>query len=153
MKYWIGILAIAMLATQGCKKEDQAVKDQKVIEDYLEEKGLTANKTDEGVYYIITKEGTGDVPTVIDDVVVHYKGYTLKDFVFDSSYDRGEKASFNLAGVIEGWKIALPLLKEGGKGSFFIPSELAYGENPPRGSGIGKNEVLAFDIELFTVVQ
>ena len=71
--------------------------------------------------------------------------------IFDSSILRGEKITFPLANVIRGWQLAIPLLKEGGKGTFLIPSYLAYGTNPPNGSIISKDEVLIFDVELFEI--
>ena len=134
----------------GCKK-DQFETDENTIKDYLSANNLTAERTEEGLYYIITREGTGDHPTVGDKVTIHYKGYLINGNIFDSSYDRGEKSTFSLANLIEGWKIGLPLLKEGGSGTLLIPSSLGYGENPPNGSIIGENEVLLFDIELFEI--
>jgi FKBP-type peptidyl-prolyl cis-trans isomerase FkpA len=142
------IIAIVSLGLNSCK--DQIERDDLLIEEYLEDNNLTAEITPEGVYYIIEKEGTGNSPDINSTVTVHYRGYTLDGYSFDSSYDRGEKSTFPLVNVIQGWQIGIPLFKEGGSGKLFIPSHLAYGENPPPGP-IGKNEVLAFDIELFEV--
>lgn len=131
---------------------DQIEKDRNKIEDYLQENGLVASVTDEGLYYIIEEEGTGQRPSIQDEVKVHYEGKTLDDIVFDSSYERNQPASFPLTWVIEGWQIGIPLFKEGGSGWLYIPSHLAYGKNPPYGSGLKKNEVLIFKVELLEVL-
>ncbi|MEY2925194.1 MAG: hypothetical protein RLZZ337_1744 [Bacteroidota bacterium] len=144
------LLFFSMIFLLSCGK-DQVEVDNTKIADYLAENNLTAEVTDDGLYYIIAKEGTGARPNILSEVTVHYKGYLLNGDIFDSSYDRGKKATFPLANVIEGWQLGIPLFKEGGSGTLIIPSRLAYGENPPRGSFIKKNEVLVFDIELFEV--
>jgi len=118
---------------------------------------LTANKTAEGVkttdsglqYKVIT-EGTGDMPKSTDTVVTHYKGTLIDGMVFDSSYKRGQPATFPVTGVIKGWTEALQKMKVGSKWQLFIPSELAYGA---RGAGqqIGPNSVLIFEIELLEI--
>ena len=121
------------------------------------EKFLEENKTKEGVVtlesglqYKILKKGTGASPKATDTVKCNYKGTTIAGKEFDSSYKRGEPATFALNRVIKGWTEGLQLMKEGGKWQFFIPSELAYGE---RGAGqnIGPNEVLIFEIELLGI--
>jgi FKBP-type peptidyl-prolyl cis-trans isomerase len=127
------------------------VDEDKAIQDYLTANDLTAEKTAEGLYYIITKEGTGDRANITSTVTVHYRGYLLDGSVFDSSYDRAEKSTFPLANVIEGWQLGIPKLKEGGSGKLLIPSKLAYGESGRSNSIIGANEPLVFDIELFIV--
>lgn len=123
--------------------------DRNKIEEYLEENGLVAESTADGIYYIIEREGTGERPNILNTVTVHYRGYFLDGEEFDSSYARNEVSTFPLSGVIVGWQLGIPLFREGGKGTLFIPSELAYGRNG-RGS-IPGNTVLAFDIELFDV--
>jgi FKBP-type peptidyl-prolyl cis-trans isomerase FklB len=121
------------------------------------EKFLEANKAKEGVItlesglqYKILKKGTGASPKATDTVKCHYKGTTIDGEEFDSSYKRGEPATFALNRVIKGWTEGLQLMKEGGKWEFFIPPELAYGE---MGSGphIGPNEVLIFEVELLGI--
>jgi len=121
------------------------------------EKFLEANKAKEGVttlesglQYKILKKGTGASPKATDTVKCHYKGTTIDGEEFDSSYKRGEPATFALNTVIKGWTEGLQLMKEGGKWQFFIPPELAYGE---MGSGpqIGPNEVLIFEVELLGI--
>lgn len=142
-------MGLVLLFFTGCRK-DQMEIDRVKIEEYLTENGLVAEKTDEGLYYIIENEGTGARPDLSSTVTVHYQGQTLDGDIFDSSYDRGQKSTFPLYAVIEGWQIGIPLFREGGKGKLIIPSHLGYGANPPPGA-IGKNEVLIFDIELFVV--
>jgi FKBP-type peptidyl-prolyl cis-trans isomerase FklB len=118
---------------------------------------LEANKAKEGVVtlesglqYKILKKGTGASPKSTDTVKCNYKGTTIDGKEFDSSYKRGEPATFALNRVVKGWTEGVQLMKEGGKWQFFIPSELAYGE---RGAGqhIGPNEVLIFEIELLGI--
>jgi FKBP-type peptidyl-prolyl cis-trans isomerase FklB len=102
-----------------------------------------------GLQYKVIKEGTGKVPKATDTVTTHYRGTLIDGTEFDSSYKRGQPASFPVNGVIPGWTEALQLMKTGSKWQLFIPSNLAYGE---RGSGtIGPNAVLVFEIELIAV--
>lgn len=117
---------------------------------------LAENKTKAGVkttasglQYIITKEGTGKQPTAQSMVKVHYEGRLINGQVFDSSYKRGEPVEFPLNQVIPGWTEGLQLMKEGGKATFFIPSNLAYG--PQELPGIPANSTLIFDVELISV--
>lgn len=134
------------------KAKRQAEKDQKAIVEYLSGKSLSAKKTESGIHYIIEKAGTGKSPTADDIVKVHYRGMLLDGTVFDSSLDRGEPLTFPLGRVVPGWQESIPLLKEGGKGKFLIPSALAYGE---RGAGgvIPPNAVLDFEVELLQVMD
>lgn len=148
--YTILVLCVMMLS--ACKKDvDQALVDRQKIEAYLDEQGLTAEVDPSGLYYIIESPGTGERPEVTDNVRVRYKGYLLDGTVFDQTPADTSRV-FNLQGLIPGWQIALPLLREGGKGIFIHPSALAYGERPP-GGVIGPNEVLIFEIELIEVVD
>ena len=138
-------------------KEMEERKNQGEANKEKGETFLEANKAKEGVttlesglQYKILKKGTGASPKATDTVKCHYKGTTIDGKEFDSSYERGEPATFVLNKVIKGWTEGLQLMKEGGKWQFFIPSELAYGE---RGSGphIGPNEVLIFEVELLGI--
>lgn len=130
---------------------------QKIVEDQNKKAGadfLAANKSKEGVVelpsglqYRIDKLGDGIKPAAEDTVVVHYKGTKLDGTVFDSSYDRGEPATFPLTGVIQGFSEGLQQVPAGSKVTLWIPGELAYGQ---RGSGdqIGPYEMLTFEMEL-----
>jgi FKBP-type peptidyl-prolyl cis-trans isomerase len=99
--------------------------------------------TASGLQYLIVTAGTGRTPGPEDTVTVHYKGTLVDGTEFDSSYKRGEPASFPVNGVIPGWTEALQLLKVGSKVQLAIPPELAYGANGPLA-----NQVLLFDVEL-----
>ncbi len=110
--------------------------------------GITT--TASGLQYEVLASGKGKQPTSKDTVSVNYKGVLLDGKQFDSSYDRGKPAEFQVGGVIKGWIEALQLMHEGDKWKLYIPSELAYGESGP--GPIGANQVLIFDIELLKVL-
>lgn len=118
---------------------------------------LEANKTKDGVValpsglqYKVLQEGTGPKPTATDSVVCNYRGTLLDNTEFDSSYKRGQPATFPVTGVIKGWTEALQLMPVGSKWQLFVPAELAYGE---RGAGgqIGPNATLIFEVELVSI--
>ena len=131
------------------QKQEQA---KTYLEANAKEDGVVT--TASGLQYKILTEGDGAVPTEKDKVIAHYKGTLIDGTVFDSSYDRGEPATFGVTGVIQGWQEVLQLMKEGSKWQIVVPSDLAYG---PRGAGqgspIGPNETLLFDIELIAITQ
>lgn len=106
--------------------------------------------TPSGLRYLIHEAGVGAPPGPTDKVTVHYAGWTLDGKLFDSSYSRGKTISFPLNGVIKGWTEGLQLMKEGGKATLVIPSELAYGKRgaPP---AIGPDAELVFLVELVSV--
>ena len=147
MKKSLYFLLPVVLFLSAC--ESQFDEDKEIILDYLAENNIEAEKTDEGVYYVIDNEGTGDRPLVSSTVTVDYEGHLIDGSVFDSSYDRGTPTTFGLWQVIRGWQIGSPLCKEGGKGTLYIPSELAYGSQAK--NGIPRNSVLVFNIELIDV--
>ena len=118
---------------------------------------LAANKTKDGVVtlpsglqYKVLQAGAGPKPAPTDTVVCNYRGTLLDNTEFDSSYKRGQPATFPVNGVIKGWTEALQLMPVGSKWQLFIPSELAYGE---RGAGgqIGPNATLIFEVELLSI--
>jgi FKBP-type peptidyl-prolyl cis-trans isomerase len=96
------------------------------------------------------KEGTGASPTLTSTVEVHYHGTLTDGTVFDSSVDRGQTISLPLNGVIKGWQEGVAMMKEGGKATLVVPSDLAYGD---QGSGevIPPGATLKFEVELFKV--
>jgi FKBP-type peptidyl-prolyl cis-trans isomerase FklB len=121
------------------------------------EKFLAENKskpgvktTASGLQYKMEKDGNGAQPKANDTVTVNYRGTLINGTEFDSSYKRGQPATFPVSGVIRGWTEALQLMKVGSKYQLFIPASLAYGE---RGAGrdIGPNSTLIFDVELLDV--
>lgn len=108
--------------------------------------------TESGLQYSVTEAGSGAKPAASDTVKVHYEGRLLDGTVFDSSYNRGEPATFGVSQVIAGWQEALQMMPAGAKWEVWIPSDLAYG---PTGAGgaIGPNEVLNFTIELIEITD
>jgi len=117
---------------------------------------LAANATKPGVVtlpsglqYKVLTPGTGPKPAATDSVVCNYRGTLLDNTEFDSSYKRGQPATFPVTGVIKGWTEALQLMPAGSKWQLFIPADLAYGE---RGQGpIGPNATLVFEVELMSI--
>ena len=104
--------------------------------------------TASGLQYRVVTPGTGKAPTPTDTVTVHYKGTLTNGTEFDSSYKRGQPASFPVAGVIRGWTEALQLMQVGSKFELAIPPELAYGDQGPLAS-----QVLLFEVELLSVAS
>jgi FKBP-type peptidyl-prolyl cis-trans isomerase len=130
------------------RAKEQAVASEKSLADgkaYLaanaKKPGVTT--TASGLQYQVLTAGTGKTPVAGDTVTVNYKGTLVDGTEFDSSYKRGQPASFPLNGVIPGWTEGLQLLKVGSKAQFVIPPELAYGSNGPLA-----NQVLVFEVEL-----
>jgi FKBP-type peptidyl-prolyl cis-trans isomerase len=108
-----------------------------------------AEKTASGLASKILTKGTGGTkPKATDMVTVHYSGWTTDGKLFDSSVKRGEPTSFPLNGVIAGWTEGLQLMVTGEKRRFWIPANMAYGENPPAGYPAG---TLVFDVELIQI--
>src|SRR6266550_952893 len=119
----------------------------KFLEDNKKKAGVKT--TASGLQYKVEKEGTGAQPKPTDMVTVNYRGTLIDGTEFDSSYKRGQPATFPVNGVIKGWTEALQLMKPGAKYQLFIPSNLAYG---PGGTGgdIGPNSSLIFEVELLS---
>ncbi len=121
------------------------------------EKFLAENKSKEGVkttasglQYKVLKEGSGAQPKAADTVTVNYRGTLLDGTEFDSSYKRGQPATFPVGGVIKGWTEALQLMKTGSKFQLFVPANLAYGDRSP-GAQIPPGSTLIFEVELMDV--
>jgi FKBP-type peptidyl-prolyl cis-trans isomerase FklB len=137
---------------QGERMQQQGEANKKAGEAFL-----AANKTKEGVVtlpsglqYKILKAGTGPKPTASDSVVCNYKGTLLDNTEFDSSYKRGQPATFPVGGVIKGWTEALQLMPVGSKWQLFVPADLAYGQRGPS-AAIGPNATLIFEVELLSI--
>lgn len=105
--------------------------------------------TASGLQYKVLSAGQGPKPTTGSTVSVHYRGTLLDGTEFDSSYRRGEPATFGVTQVIAGWTEALQLMPEGSKWALYIPSELAYGAGGAGGQ-IGPNATLVFEVELLS---
>lgn len=117
-----------------------------------ENKGKAGVKTTaSGLQYQVVTQGKGALPAATDQVKVHYRGTLLDGTEFDSSYKRNEPTQFGLNQVIKGWTEGLQLMPVGSKYKFFIPSDLAYGENGP--PSIGPNQTLIFEVELLDIVK
>ncbi len=106
--------------------------------------------TASGLQYEVIKAGEGAKPVPTDKVNVHYHGTLINGKVFDSSVQRGEPITFGVQEVIKGWTEGLQLMSVGSKFKFFIPSELAYGDNGA-GPDIGPGETLVFEVELLKI--
>jgi FKBP-type peptidyl-prolyl cis-trans isomerase FklB len=141
-----------MLAKQAEAKkaagEKNGAEGSKFLAENKKKDGVKT--TASGLQYKVEKEGTGPVPKASDTVKVNYRGTTIDGKEFDSSYKRGEPATFPVGRVIKGWTEALQLMKVGSKYKLWIPANLAYGE---RGAGadIGPNSTLIFDVELLGI--
>lgn len=149
--------ALMQLQTQVRNKQ---MEKMKVVGEANKKEGdafLAANKTKEGVItlpsgleYKIVTQGTGPKPTATDSVVCNYRGTLINGTEFDSSYKRGQPATFPVTGVIKGWTEALQLMPVGSKWQLFLPAELAYGERGPSPE-IGPNSTLVFEVELLSI--
>lgn len=115
-----------------------------------QKEGVTA--LDSGLQYQVIRAGTGAVPSLSDDVKIHYRGTLLDGTVFDETYERGEPATMPVARLISGWTEALMRMKTGAKWELYIPSDLAYGfrGQPPH---IPSNATLIFEVELLEIVE
>ena len=112
----------------------------------------TMMTTESGLEYEVLHAGEGPTATIDDRVVINYRGTLTDGTQFDSSYDRGEPATFPVNGVIDGFGEALQLMSVGSHFRVTIPSELAYGE-AGAGTTIGPNETLIFEIELLDILE
>ena len=153
IKRWLPlmmVLAAASILLSCTKKDDtdekQAELDEQIIQDYLAENYITAERHASGIYYIIKTYGAGEHPAPNSTVEVFYKGYLTNGNIFDQTVT-GPRI-FPLSNLIEGWKIAIPLLQAGGSGTFFIPSALGY---PNGTTNVPPHTVLIFDIDLVSV--
>jgi len=118
---------------------------------------LASNKSKDGVQtlpdglqYKVLTQGSGAKPTASDTVTVNYRGTLINGKEFDSSYKRGQPATFPVGGVIHGWTEALQLMPVGSKWQLFIPTDLAYGDNSPS-PDIPPGSTLIFEVELLSI--
>ncbi len=142
----VGFLVFQQYKARG--NEEQRQKSDRFLAENSQKPGVVT--TASGLQYKVIKQGEGDRPSIHSKVTVHYKGMLPDNTVFDSSYQRGEPATFPLNAVIKGWTEGLQLMQEGGHYIFYIPAELAYGE---KGAGkvIPPNSALIFEVELLNV--
>ncbi len=123
-----------------------ATENDEQIQNYLSDNDIIAEKTETGLYYTINTIGTGDQPTLTNNVTVTYSGYFLNDQVFDESTDN---INFDLSTLIPGFAEGMTYLNEGGSGTFFIPAHLAFGNNGT--FNIPGGSVLIFNVELISI--
>ena len=141
------ILFAAVMLLSSCSKDSNEIAERadREIREYLELRNLVAERTDDGLFYIIQVPGSDEKPNLQSEVTVHYQGKLTNGRIFDSSYGR-QPVTFKLTGVIEGWQKGIPLIGKGGRATLFIPPHLGYGD-ASQGS-IPANSVLIFDVEL-----
>jgi FKBP-type peptidyl-prolyl cis-trans isomerase len=141
-----------LMKKQSQGKQTAAEENKKTGEAFLAENkkkdGVVALPS--GLQYKILKAGKGKKPTDGDKVECHYRGTLIDGTEFDSSYRRGEPATFPVNGVIAGWTEALKLMPVGSKWQLFVPSQLAYKEHGA-GADIGPNATLIFEVELLGI--
>src|SRR5947207_7906290 len=131
------------------KQKELGEKNKTEGTKYLEEnkKKAGVKTTASGLQYKVVKDGSGAQPKATDTVTVNYRGTLINGTEFDSSYKRGQPATFPVNGVIKGWTEALQLMKVGSKYQLFIPSDLAYGERSVS-PDLAANSTLIFEVEL-----
>jgi len=134
-------------------EEKQAAAAKKAGADWLARNakldGVTT--TASGLQYKVITRGSGKKPGLTSKVKCHYEGRLLDGSIFDSSYQRGEPATFGVTQVIRGWTEALPMMSEGSKWELYIPYNLAYGEAGAQGA-IPPYATLIFTVELLEVI-
>jgi len=130
------------------KFADVKSKGEAFLESNAKLEGVTV--TESGLQYSVITEADGAKPAATDSVTVHYQGTLLDGTEFDSSYSRGEPATFALNQVIPGWTEGVQLMNEGSKFKFVIPHQLAYGDRGA-GNSIGPFETLIFEVELLKI--
>jgi len=148
MKAALQAFQTKMLAKQKKASEAALAAGKKFRDNFKKQKGVTELKN--GIMYKVEKSGKGSKPSAKSTVTVNYEGSLITGKVFDSSYKRGQPATFPLTGVIKGWQEIMPLMSKGDKWQVVIPSDLAYGAKGA-GASIGPNETLIFVIELLEV--
>jgi FKBP-type peptidyl-prolyl cis-trans isomerase len=129
---------------------ENKAKGKAFLEEKAQEEGVLS--TPSGLLYKVIEAGSGKSPVATDKVSVHYEGTLIDGTVFDSSIKRGKPAEFPRNGVIKGWTEGLQLMKTGAKYQFYIPSELAYGDQGSGSGSIGPGETLIFDVELLEIL-
>jgi FKBP-type peptidyl-prolyl cis-trans isomerase len=151
----------AILADLQIQINTKLAERMKIVGDANRSLGTTflaENKTKDGVVtlpsglqYKIIVAGSGPKPTLADTVICNYRGTLLNGTEFDSSYKRGQPATFPLSRVIKGWTEALQLMPVGSKWQLFIPADLAYGDHPPPNSTLLPGSTLIFEVELISI--
>jgi len=149
MKYYFKITMLVLLLAGGNMTNEVNAAGEIPAPEDVAAVPENATVTNSGLASrILTAAPDGEHPTAADSVTVHYTGWTTDGKMFDSSQLRGQPASFPLNGVIKGWTEGLQFMAVGEKRRFWIPANLAYGENPRPGAPKG---MLVFDVELLAI--
>jgi len=151
MKHLLSALVILTLFI-SCSKDKEATIDfvaqnEKDISEFIANNKLTAQRSDSGLYYVITDPGTGAQPTATSNVTVAYKGTFINGKIFDQSTNAGITIGLNQ--VIKGWTEGIQYFKAGGSGMLLIPAHLGYGSYDY--NGIPGGSVLIFNVKLISV--
>jgi len=141
-------LAAYQQEADEAKGGEAITRGEAYLKTNAEKEGVSV--TDSGLQYSVLTEAEGNKPAATDSVTVHYRGTLLDGTEFDSSYSRGQPATFQLNQVIPGWTEGVQLMSEGSKYQFVIPYQLAYGERGA-GANIGPYETLIFEVELVKI--
>lgn len=157
VEYEVKLTSVRNQAQMKQQQDEAAARqkgvDDKLIQEFFVKNKIKATKTPSGLYYRITKQGTGAAPKAGQKVTVNYTGKTLDGTSFDSNVDpkfnhvQPFQFMLGMGQVIKGWDEGIALMKKGSKGTLYIPSPLAYGAQSPSPL-IPANAVLVFDVEL-----
>lgn len=153
-----GLLQSLQMDLQQAQQQatsEEADANQAAADSFLaataEQEGVTT--TESGLQYEVIEQGDGPRPGPEDQVTVNYRGTLADGTQFDSSYDRGEPATFSLGGVIPGFAEGIQLMPVGSTYKLYIPPALGYGPQGGPGGGIPPNSALVFEIELLEIVE
>ncbi len=165
MKKWFFLCALSALVFMGCKKDNASTDctqlapttiapaaEKAYIENYLAANSITNAAEKNGMYYVISTQGTGTSPNLCSNMSIDYVGKFMLTTTDGAQFDNsqpGQPATLQLSNVISGWQLILPLIKSGGSATLYIPPSLAYGA-AGRGS-IPGNAYLKFQITLRAV--
>lgn len=143
----------AQMKIQQYLQQRMAAAQAKKSADFFAELESNPNvkKSDTGLYYEIIEAGDDSRAGETDTVKLNYEGALPDGTVFDSSFERGNPATFPVSGVVPGFGEGVQLVGPGGKVKLYIPANLGYGERPPPGSGIPPNSPLVFDVEMIEI--
>jgi FKBP-type peptidyl-prolyl cis-trans isomerase FkpA len=146
MKKLYPVILLALITLIACNR-DNGANETEIITAFIEDNNLVGEYIEDGIFLSIENPGNGAMPTAQDRVQVYYEGqYASDGRVFDGNLSAPNPISFGLQQVIRGWTTGLQYFGVGDKGWLVIPSNQAYGNNPP--PGIRNNAPLAFYIEL-----
>lgn len=155
MKYAVLSVSLLTLAFVGCGNDIEDPCDPEAEQQFLVENAQNSDviETDSGLQYrVLSENEEGESPSSNSTVRLHYEGRTIEGNVFDSSFEQEEPAEFNLSGVIPGFSEGIQLMTVGSSYEFYIPGDLAYGNNPPPGTGICPGATLIFEVDLIEIL-